>query len=53
MTDPQLHYQMVRLSQDVWRVQDNRGHIYLNEVPYERAKNMMLWLYSLAGPLYL
>lgn len=52
MVEPTLHYQMVRVSQDVWTVQDNRGHLYLKEVGYEKAKAMMLWLYSLSGPVF-
>jgi hypothetical protein len=52
MTEPMLHYQMVRLAQDVWRVQDTRGRVYLNEVSYDRAAAMMRFLYSLSGPVF-
>jgi hypothetical protein len=52
MVEPTLHYQMVRIAQDVWRVQDTRGRVYLNEVSYDRAKAMMIWLYSLSGPVF-
>ena len=52
MTDPQLHYQMVRLSPEVWRVQDTRGRVYLDMVSYKRAVEMMRFLYSLSGPVF-
>jgi len=49
---PDLVYQMVRVAPEVWRVQDTRGRIYLNEVSYDKAKAMMLFLYSLSGPVF-
>jgi hypothetical protein len=50
--EPTLHYQMIRLSPEVWTVQDTKGRIYLKEVSYEKAASMMRWLYSLSGPVF-
>ena len=52
MPEPHLYYQMVRLSQDVWRVQDTKGRVYANEVSYAKAVAMMRWLQSLSGPVF-
>lgn len=51
--DPPLHYQMIRVSQDVWTIKDTRGRVYIKEVTYEHAVRMMKWLYTLPGPIFL
>ena len=52
MTEPTLHYQMIRVSPEVWTVRDTKGRIYAKEVPYSVAAAMMRFLYSLSGPVF-